>query len=95
MKAIMSARSWASSTMLGMERCDVSSATLSAIADMPLTLAMALRVDEPKPNWVRFVDCQLEAGAPKRNAPALAFSVAGALAAALQDLSRSHRRIAC
>ena len=27
-----------------MERCDVSSATLSAIADMPLTLAMALKV---------------------------------------------------
>src|SRR5450759_1838929 len=44
MKAITSARSWALSTMFGMERWDVSSATLSAIADMPLVLAMVLRV---------------------------------------------------
>jgi len=45
-------------------------------------------VDEPKPNWVRFVDRRLEAGPPKRDAPTLAFLVAGALAAALQDLNR-------
>src|SRR5664280_2471644 len=55
MKAITSARSWASSMMFGMERWEVSSATLSAIADMPLVLAMALRVGARKlpdfPTW--------------------------------------------
>jgi hypothetical protein len=30
--------------------------------------AAAVLVDEPKPNWVRFVDCRLEAGPPKRDA---------------------------
>ena len=44
MKAITSARSWALSTIFGMERWDVSSATLSVIADMPLVSAMAERV---------------------------------------------------
>jgi hypothetical protein len=60
----------------------------------PLTIAQshtrtaAVLVDEPEPNWVRFVDRRLEAGPPKRDAPTLAFLVAGALAAALQDLNR-------
>ena len=44
MKAITSAHSWALSTIFGMERWDVSSATLSVIADMPLVSAMAERV---------------------------------------------------
>jgi hypothetical protein len=44
MKAMTSARSWALSMMFGMERCADSSAALSAIADMPLTLAMAPKV---------------------------------------------------